>query len=760
MRLVARPFAVLAALFAGLVVLSLAAARPAEPPPAELAGATGRISVESRSAGRALLVARRLAPGRSVKGAIVLRNTGTRPARLRLTQSIVSSRPGRGGARLLGVLLLSITEPGRKKPVFSGRLARLRTKSLRRLAVRGARRYTFVVTLPRSADNRYQAASLARPLPLEGDGRAVQLTRRADRMPAYAARNVPECALRVTRRRERPDASSVAPVRVMRVTSALVGSAGRRRLGAVAQALDVPPAPRRTGRPSRARRPSGSPSGGARRSCRPTARASRSRSGATRRGCRPCRRGARRARGPRPARPTRSALRGDSIESSPTALTKVITPASIGPTGTHDVTSARPVGLSTRTISAIARSGSGAKMTAKIEITQSNDASSNGRSSAPATTNSASGTRTRATSTRRSAGSAPVTCAPLCAATAAALPVPQPRSSTRSPGLQRRLGHDDLGERLQLLRRHLVLADAPIHCGRMIAGHFLQLSVVARTTQRERAEEIQRLHAREQLMVVPNAWDAASARLIEALGFETLATTSSAMAWSYGDADGQNMGLENVLAVVSRMANAVDVPISVDYEGGYLDEAGDIERSVEAVLESGAVGFGLEDTDFSAETGIVPAEEHAELIAAAREVCSRRSIPALIVGRTELFLRTDTSQRDGGDEAVRRLKLYAEAGADVVFAPGAEHPELVGRLIAEVPKPLNVLRLRRSTELSVLAELGVRRVTLGGNTYLKALAGLERGLTGLSDGSFDAWDELGTPAAEVFERIRAPRSGN
>jgi 2-methylisocitrate lyase-like PEP mutase family enzyme len=283
------------------------------------------------------------------------------------------------------------------------------------------------------------------------------------------------------------------------------------------------------------------------------------------------------------------------------------------------------------------------------------------------------------------------------------------------------------------------------------------LTTVPRTTQRERAEEIQRLHAREQLMVVPNAWDSASARVEEALGFETIATTSSAMAWSHGHADGQNMGLENVLAVVERMVASVEIPLSVDYESGYVEETGSIERSIEAVLDTGAVGFGLEDSDFSGE-GIRPAEEHAERIAAAREVCDRRAIPALIVGRTELFLRTPATPEDGADEAVRRLRLYAEAGADVVFAPGSEEPELVKRLIAEVPKPLNVLRLRRSTSLTALAELGVRRVTVGGASYQVALAGLERALTGLSEGSFDAWDEIGRPSREVMKRVAADRA--
>lgn len=149
--------------FGALCALSLAAAHPLAPrqdASAEVAGVTGRISVENRRAGRALFVARRLAPGGRVKGSIVLRNTGTRPARLLLTQSIVSSTAGRGGASLRYVLNLRITEPGKKKPVFDGKIGKLKHKTMRRLAVKASRRYTFIATLPRTVDNRYQAASL------------------------------------------------------------------------------------------------------------------------------------------------------------------------------------------------------------------------------------------------------------------------------------------------------------------------------------------------------------------------------------------------------------------------------------------------------------------------------------------------------------------------------------------------------------------------------------------------------------------------
>jgi 2-methylisocitrate lyase-like PEP mutase family enzyme len=261
------------------------------------------------------------------------------------------------------------------------------------------------------------------------------------------------------------------------------------------------------------------------------------------------------------------------------------------------------------------------------------------------------------------------------------------------------------------------------------------------------------------MLVVANAWDAASARVAEAVGFETVATSSSAMAWAYGDADGEHVPFDDTLAAVQRMVAAVAIPVSVDFESGHVGATGDIERSVDALLDSGAAGLGLEDSDFE-RGGIRPAEEHAERIASARAVAERRGIPALIIGRTELFLRTDASEREGGDEAVRRLSLYAQAGADVVFAPGAEDPELVGRLVREVPAPLNVLRTPRSTDLAALAELGVRRVTVGGASYRAALAALEGAFTALLDGSVAGLDALGTPSAPVLERVQAPRSGS
>jgi 2-methylisocitrate lyase-like PEP mutase family enzyme len=273
--------------------------------------------------------------------------------------------------------------------------------------------------------------------------------------------------------------------------------------------------------------------------------------------------------------------------------------------------------------------------------------------------------------------------------------------------------------------------------------------------QRQRAQELRRLHERDRMLVVANAWDAASARVAEAVGFETVATSSSAMAWAHGDADGENVPFEDTLAAVERMVAAVAIPVSVDFESGHVAATGNIERSVDALLDTGAAGFGLEDSDFEA-GGIRPTEEHAERIASARAVAERRGIPALIIGRTELFLRTDAGEDDGGDEAIARLRRYVEAGADVAFAPGIGGPELIGRLVRELPAPLNVLRTPRSPDLPALDRLGVRRVTIGGASYRAALAALDGAFAGLRDGSVAALDALGSPSPPVLERVQAP----
>jgi 2-methylisocitrate lyase-like PEP mutase family enzyme len=216
--------------------------------------------------------------------------------------------------------------------------------------------------------------------------------------------------------------------------------------------------------------------------------------------------------------------------------------------------------------------------------------------------------------------------------------------------------------------------------------------------------------------VLPNAWDAGSARVLEQVGFPAIATTSAGIAWSLGVPDGGRLSLDTVLEHIGRIVAAVDVPVSADLESGYDDVAATVRRAVEV----GAVGGNLEDQVGGVLFGI---DEAADRISAARD--------AAPTGTFVLNARTDTwfggASGDVFEETVERATRYVEAGADCVFVPGVVAEDDIRRLAAAVPAPLNVVAgLASLTDAPTLFSLGVRRVSLGGSLARAALSGLER----------------------------------
>jgi 2-methylisocitrate lyase-like PEP mutase family enzyme len=275
----------------------------------------------------------------------------------------------------------------------------------------------------------------------------------------------------------------------------------------------------------------------------------------------------------------------------------------------------------------------------------------------------------------------------------------------------------------------------------------------------ERAARLQDLHRREDLLVVPNAWDAASAVVVEQAGFPTVASSSAAGAWTLGYADGQQAPWDEVIAGLARMAGAVEVPVSADLEGGYVDTTGGIDRTVAALVDAGVAGFGLEDSTFGeGPEDVVEAEAHAELVAGARAAADELGVPLFLNGRTELYIR-NVGPADGRlEEAARRLDLYVQAGADGAFCPGIADPAEIEELARRVDAPLNVLWSPGMPALDELERLGVRRVTIGSQTYLAALAAVERIAEGLASRDLTPLTALGRPSKEAMRRIAAPRS--
>lgn len=241
------------------------------------------------------------------------------------------------------------------------------------------------------------------------------------------------------------------------------------------------------------------------------------------------------------------------------------------------------------------------------------------------------------------------------------------------------------------------------------------------------------LHDGATVLALPNAWDVASARLVEEAGAAAIATTSAGVAWSLGAPDGNRLDRDRAVDLIARIVAAVDVPVSADIEGGFADSADGVADTIRAVLAAGAVGVNLEDADHTGAGPLLPADEQAERIAAAREAAG-----------DGLFLnaRIDTYLRGLADplpETLDRAAAYLRAGADGIFVPGVVDPDTIATLVAGIAAPLNVLAGPGAPPVPELAKLGVARVSLGSSVAQAAYAAVSRAARELlADGTYSA----------------------
>ena len=229
--------------------------------------------------------------------------------------------------------------------------------------------------------------------------------------------------------------------------------------------------------------------------------------------------------------------------------------------------------------------------------------------------------------------------------------------------------------------------------------------------QRAKAELLRALHHEPPVLVLPNAWDAASAKAFASLdGCRALATSSAAVAEAHGYPDGERIPREEMLAAVARIAAAVELPVTADLEAGY----GDAAWTAEAAIEAGAVGLNLED-------GMGPIEDHMTRIRVVRAVADSTGVPLVVNARTDVFL----SGNGDVEEAIRRGNAYLEAGADCVYPIMVSDPGAIRRLVAEIDGPLNVLHREGVPPVPELERLGVARVSVGSGLFRTALAHAE-----------------------------------
>lgn len=211
--------------------------------------------------------------------------------------------------------------------------------------------------------------------------------------------------------------------------------------------------------------------------------------------------------------------------------------------------------------------------------------------------------------------------------------------------------------------------------------------------------------------MLPNPWDAGSAKLLEAMGFQALATTSSGYAWSKAQPDGQ-ISLEETLAHMQQMASATNLPVHADFESGFAQSACELSENVKKAVATGVAGLSIEDATGKVEEPLRSIEESAERIRVARAAIDETHTNTLLIARAENFFIGKPDLAD----TIARLKAYAAAGADCLYAPGIKTNEQIASVVAAVaPKPVNVL-IGWDSDLTLadLAHLGVRRVSVGG----------------------------------------------
>jgi 2-methylisocitrate lyase-like PEP mutase family enzyme len=253
--------------------------------------------------------------------------------------------------------------------------------------------------------------------------------------------------------------------------------------------------------------------------------------------------------------------------------------------------------------------------------------------------------------------------------------------------------------------------------------------------QRRKAEQLLALH-RGPLLLLPNAWDALSAKVFEEVGFNAIATTSAGVAWSLGYADGEHVPWHEMLAVVGHVADAVRLPVTADIEGGFSSTTSDLIFRIEEVIAAGACGINLED-GLNHGASLRTVDEACERIDAARRAATRLALPLVINARTDVYLGGG-NDRASFDEALARCRAYLAAGADCLYPIGLSDLALISKLVTALQAPVNVIGRRGAPSLADLQAAGVARVSTAVTPALFMAGALEDSMKKLiQSGSFE-----------------------
>lgn len=232
-------------------------------------------------------------------------------------------------------------------------------------------------------------------------------------------------------------------------------------------------------------------------------------------------------------------------------------------------------------------------------------------------------------------------------------------------------------------------------------------------TQAKKARQFYELHQGEAILVLPNAWDAASAKLFEQAGFQAIGTTSAGIATSLGYAEPEKISRQEMLLSIKRIVDSVCVPVSADIEAGYAVTAKGVAETVEMVIEAGAVGVNIEDSPGVDNQPLLDIEQYVERLEAARDATGVVNFPIIINARTDIYLFNIGDKNSQFSQVVARANRFFDAGADCVFVPGIGDPDTIERLVKEIKGPINILANPGVSTTQELQKLGVQRVSTG-----------------------------------------------
>jgi 2-methylisocitrate lyase-like PEP mutase family enzyme len=280
---------------------------------------------------------------------------------------------------------------------------------------------------------------------------------------------------------------------------------------------------------------------------------------------------------------------------------------------------------------------------------------------------------------------------------------------------------------------------------------------MVKKTQAELARQFLELHQGPKILTLPNAWDVASARIFENAGFPAIGTTSAGVAFSFGYPDGQKISREEVLGVVRRIAEAVEVPVTADVEAGFGTTPEQVADTARAVIAAGAVGMNLEDGAEAKPDFLEDLSRQKEIIQAVLEAAARVNVPFVLNARTDIFLYGMGPAETRLARTIERLNAYHAAGAQSLFAPGVKDKETILQLSRGLHGPLNILATVGTPSVAELQKLGVARVSVGSGPMRATLGFLDRMARQLHvEGDFRVMTEGAFPYAEA-NRLFEPK---